>query len=191
MINKTVFLDRDGVINRDSPDYIKSWEEFEFLPGSLQAIRDLTEHHFTQILITNQSVINRKLVTPEGLAHIFSKMTRAIEAEGGKITDIFYCPHMPGENCACRKPAPGLIFSAQQAHNIDLASAYFVGDSQKDIECAKQAGCGFSVLVRTGNGTSAIKSLELAGRIPDHVADNLLSASRWIISHARTHPGSS
>jgi len=180
---KTVFLDRDGVINRDSSSYIKSWKEFEFLPGSLEAIKLLTEENFTIILITNQSVINRGMVTQSGLMHIFSNMKEAILKKGGKITDIFYCPHMPKENCSCRKPAPGMVLSAQKKYNLDLSSSYFVGDSAKDIECAKRAGCGSSILVRTGNGADAIKELAKTGRAPDHVALDLLEAAKKIITH--------
>lgn len=180
---KTVFLDRDGVINRDSSSYIKSWKEFEFLPGSLEAIKLLTEESFTIILITNQSVINRGMVTQTGLMHIFSNMKEAILKKGGKITDIYYCPHMPNENCSCRKPAPGMVLSAQKKYNIDLSSSYFVGDSTKDIECAKRAGCGYSILVRTGNGPEAIKELTKTGREPDHVAADLLEAVEKIITH--------
>jgi D-glycero-D-manno-heptose 1,7-bisphosphate phosphatase len=179
---KTVFLDRDGVINRDSADYIKSWEEFEFLPGSLEAIKLLTEEHFTIFLITNQSVINRGMVTQSGLMYIFTKMKETIIKRGGKITDIFYCPHMPDENCSCRKPAPGMVLSAQKKYNIDLSSSYFVGDSTKDIECAKRAGCGYSILVKTGNGPEAIKELTKIGNAPNHLAENLLEAAQIIIT---------
>lgn len=187
---KTVFLDRDGVINRDSSSYIKSWNEFEFLPGSLEAIKLLTEENFTIILITNQSVINRGMVTQSSLMHIFSNMKKAISKKGGKITDIFYCPHMPNENCSCRKPAPGMVLSAQKKYNLDLSSSYFVGDSAKDIECAKCAGCGYSILVRTGNGTGAIKELAKSGRAPDHVAVDLLEAAKKIITHFKSENSS-
>ena len=182
-VKKTVFLDRDGVINRDSSDYIKSLKEFEFIPGSLKALTLLTENHFTIILISNQSIINRGMVPKSRLKYIFSMMKKTIKAQGGKLTDIFYCPHKPEENCSCRKPAPGMVLSAQIKYNLDLSSSYFVGDSAKDIECAKRAGCGYSILVRTGNGPEAIKELTKAGRAPDHVAVDLLEATKKIITH--------
>ena len=182
-VKKTVFLDRDGVINRDSPDYIKSWEEFEFLPGSLEALKLLTENHFTIILISNQSIINRGMIPKSRLKYIFSMMKKTIKAQGGKLTDIFYCPHKPEENCSCRKPAPGMVLSAQKKYNLDLASSYFVGDNAKDIECAKNAGCGYSILVKTGNEQKALKSLTQTNNTPDHVTENLLEAARLIINH--------
>ncbi len=181
LLKNVVFLDRDGVINRDSPDYIKNWPEFEFLPGSLAAIANLTLKGFTIILITNQSMINRGISTREDLEHMHAMMIREVESAGGKISDIFYCPHAPVENCACRKPKPGLIHAAQEAWRIDLDSAHMVGDSPKDIECAINAGCGRAILVKTGNGASAAKVLQRKGIPPDYIAENLFDAANWII----------
>jgi len=179
---KTVFLDRDGVINRDSSAYIKSWEEFEFIPGSLDAIKLLTDEMFTIIIITNQSIVNRGMATKNDLEQIFLNMKDAITRKGGKITDIFYCPHTPDENCSCRKPAPGMVFTAQKKYNIDLSRSCFVGDSEKDMECAKRAGCGCSVLVRTGSGPEAVTALANTGSAPDYVADDLLQAAKIIVT---------
>lgn len=176
-----VFLDRDGVINRDSPDYIKSWEEFEFLPGSIEAIRLLTQTGFKIIIITNQSIINRHMATLQTLEHLFSMMQRELKREGGLITDIFFCPHRPDENCACRKPSPGMILQAQKKHGIDLAASTMIGDSAKDIQCAIRAGCGRTILVQTGNGIEDQKRLEMRNISPDRVARDLLDAARWLI----------
>ncbi|MCK4467376.1 MAG: HAD family hydrolase, partial [Desulfobacterales bacterium] len=139
---RVVFLDRDGVINRDSPDYIKSWEEFEFFPKSIEAIKLLNLNGFTTIIITNQSVINRNMVSKEGLEHIHALMKKEIKSGGGDIKDIFYCPHVPEDGCDCRKPEPGLILQAQKKYQIDLPASTMVGDNAKDIECARRAGCG-------------------------------------------------
>ena len=114
LLKRVVFLDRDGVINQDSPDYIKNWAEFHFLPGSLTAIRNLTDKGFTPIVITNQSAVNRQLITAKRLADIHAKMIAAIRSRGGEIKDIFFCPHTPEESCNCRKPKPGLILEAQR-----------------------------------------------------------------------------
>jgi D-glycero-D-manno-heptose 1,7-bisphosphate phosphatase len=132
----TVFLDRDGTVNRDLPGYIKSWSEFEFLPGSIEAVRDLTLNGFRVIIITNQSAVARNLLSLKELEYIHAMMRKALESKGGKITDVFYCSHMPDDNCACRKPKPGLIYRAQEKYRIDLASAVMVGDSARDIEGA-------------------------------------------------------
>lgn len=179
---KIVFLDRDGVINEDSPNYIKNWSEFKFLPGSLDAIKSLSQNGFKIIIISNQSIVNRKMVSRQALDGIFSRMTSAVESAGGKISDIYYCPHVPEEKCTCRKPLPGLIQKAQRAHHIELSSAVMVGDSAKDIECAKQAGCGTAILVKTGNGVEAEKQLAAEKIFPDVVVRDLRDAADWIIA---------
>jgi D-glycero-D-manno-heptose 1,7-bisphosphate phosphatase len=177
-----VFLDRDGVINRDSPDYIKSWSEFEFLPGSLMALKLLTLNRFTIIIITNQSVIHRKMVSENGLNFIHEMMKKTVQSKGGEIKDIFYCPHIPEDRCDCRKPKPGLIYRAKKTYRIDLDSSYMVGDSAKDIECAINAGCGSAILVKTGNGVTAEKLLKEKMIQPDVIVPNLLEAVNWIIN---------
>jgi len=181
---KVVFIDRDGVINRDSNTYIKSWSEFRFLPHSLQALEKLARHNFRSFLITNQSAINRKLITPETLTQIHCNMMAEIAAAGGRIDDIFFCPHLPREDCDCRKPKPGLIRAAQKKYNIHLASSYMIGDSAKDIICAHRAGCGCALLVKTGNYNTAVTALASAGIRPDHHASDLYDAVNWIITHA-------
>lgn len=178
---KTVFLDRDGVINVDSPDYIKSWKEFAFIDGSLEAIRRLTQNDFQIFLVTNQSMINRGMVPLSELEYMFSMMKQEIHAWGGRITDIFYCPHTPEDHCRCRKPLPGLIQQAQNAYEIDMDRAFMVGDSVRDIECGRNAGCGKSILVLSGNGPEAREILTRKGIFPDHIAENLLDAAQWII----------
>jgi D-glycero-D-manno-heptose 1,7-bisphosphate phosphatase len=181
-----VFLDRDGVINRDSAHYIKSWDEFFFLPRSLKAIEVLTQNGFSIIIISNQSAVGRKMITPTELEVIHEQMLKTIHSKGGIITDIFFCPHLPEEDCNCRKPKPGMIHRAQKAHRIHLASACMVGDSEKDIECAKMAGCGTVVLVRTGNGIRAEKVLIQRQIFPDYVASDLYDAACWMILHLKT-----
>ena len=181
MLKKVVFLDRDGVINRDSPDYIKSWAEFEFLPGSIDAIRRLSASGFTIIVITNQSAINRGMVPVRELEHMHKRMRQAVAEGGGEIRDIFFCPHTPDEGCDCRKPLPGLIHSAQKAYHADLSDACMVGDNATDILCARNAGCARAVLVRTGNFLAAEKILAENKIRPDHVADDLSRAADWIM----------
>jgi D-glycero-D-manno-heptose 1,7-bisphosphate phosphatase len=183
-LDKVVFLDRDGVINHDSPDYIKSWEEFDFLPGSLEAIRLLTRQGFHLILITNQSILHRGMVPADVLHHIHERLRVAVEAAGGRIEDIFFCPHRPDENCDCRKPRPGLVLQARARHGIDLSRSIMIGDSATDILCGRRAGCGATVLVRTGKGVAAEQELAEQGVRPDAVAADLLEAARMILARA-------
>jgi D-glycero-D-manno-heptose 1,7-bisphosphate phosphatase len=185
-LKNVVFLDRDGVINHDSPDYIKSWSEFEFLPGSLKGLRQLTLNRFPIIIITNQSVIHRKMVTKKNLDFIHDMMKKTVQLNGGEIKDIFYCPHIPEDGCDCRKPNPGLIYRAKKRYRIELETSIMVGDSVKDIECARNAGCGTAILVKTGNGVTAEKILKEKMIHPDVIVRNLLEAVNWIVT--RNHP---
>jgi D-glycero-D-manno-heptose 1,7-bisphosphate phosphatase len=180
----TVFLDRDGVINRDSTDYIKRWEEFSFLPRSIDAIALLADHGLGIMIITNQSIIGRGWVPSSGLEDIHRRMVTAIEAKGGRIDAIYYCPHHPDAGCDCRKPEPGLILNARTDHGLDLARAVMVGDSAKDIECARRAGCGAAVLVKTGNYDTAIEILAGLDITPDFVAHDLRDAAAWILKRS-------
>jgi len=182
LLRKVVFLDRDGTINRDSADYVKSRSEFELLPGSIEAIKKLTDHGFTSIVITNQSALARGLTTLEELNAMHDMMCRAIAARGGKITDIFFCRHMPDEGCGCRKPAPGLIQQACRKYGIDLADSTMVGDSAKDIACGRNAGCGRTLLVKSGIHPDVERELKKASISADHVADDLRTAVAWIVA---------
>lgn len=182
MREKVVFLDRDGVINRDSPDYVKSVAEFEFLPRSLEAIRLLTENGFSVVVITNQSIIGRKLASPAALEAIHRHLIDTVKDYGGQIRDIFFCPHTPEDKCDCRKPRPGLIQQANRSYSVNLSDTVMVGDSVKDIQCARAAGCGAAVLVRTGNGEAAAKALQEKGVFFDYLAEDLHEAALWILS---------
>ena len=180
ILNKVVFLDRDGVINRDSPAYIKSREEFEFLPGSLTALARLHKTGYNVIVITNQSAVNRGMISLKELDGMHRMMTNTIQRHGGQIRDIYYCPHRPDEGCDCRKPKPGLILKACNQYKIDLNHSIMVGDSVKDIECARNAGCAKAVLVKTGNGPKSEKELSVRGLKADYVAKDLENAVDWI-----------
>lgn len=180
--NRTIFLDRDGVINRDSPDYIKNWDEFQFLPGSLEALNLLTRQGADIIIITNQSIINRGMVPPEVLQDTHDRLRQAVARTGGRIKDIFFCPHRPDEDCSCRKPRPGLLLQARDRYGLDLGSSIMVGDSAKDIESGIRAGCGATILVRTGNGPTAQSELYARQLQPTTMADDLLAAARMIIA---------
>ena len=183
-LKRVVFLDRDGVINRDSPDYIKNWDEFQFLPGSLEALCLLSQAGFRLIIITNQSLIGRGMVPLTVLEETHRKLKAAVAAAGGDILDIFFCPHRPDEACDCRKPAPGLIQQACRRYGIDPADSVMIGDSVKDMLCGCNAGCGTTILVRTGNGLRAEKELAELHIRPDMVAADLLDAARYLLGRA-------
>jgi D-glycero-D-manno-heptose 1,7-bisphosphate phosphatase len=151
-----IFLDRDGVINIDTVLYIKSPEQWSPLPHSLEAMVKLHLHGYQIIIITNQSGLARQFFDEKTLLAIHHKMETALSALGGKITDIFYCPHHPYDHCACRKPKPGMFLQARDKYGIDLSTTYFVGDNHSDVIAAQNAGCK-PLLVLTGKGADVLK----------------------------------
>ena len=137
----TVFLDRDGVINRRRPDHVKSWEEFEFLPGSLEALAQLREIEARVIVITNQAAVGRGLIGQEDLARLHSRMTEIVRESGGLIEGIYACPHLPEARCACRKPGTELFMRASSELGVDLNDSFMIGDSPTDVLAANAVGC--------------------------------------------------
>ncbi|MDR1162354.1 MAG: D-glycero-beta-D-manno-heptose 1,7-bisphosphate 7-phosphatase [Candidatus Accumulibacter sp.] len=148
---KFVILDRDGVINRDSDDFVKSPDEWEAIPKSLEAMAKLTQAGYRVVIATNQSGIGRGLFDMDTLNAIHNKMRDALQALGGRIDAIFYCPHTDAANCACRKPKPGLFLAIAERFDVDLKSVCVVGDSLRDIEAPAALGAR-PVLVLTGKG---------------------------------------
>jgi D-glycero-D-manno-heptose 1,7-bisphosphate phosphatase len=180
---RAVFLDRDGVINENRNDHVKNWSEFCFLPGACDAIAQLSQAGFPVFVITNQAVINRGLVSPETLADINRRMVREIEARGGRIRAIAFCPHRPDEGCSCRKPRPGLLLRLAREHDVALRSSLLVGDALSDIEAGQAVGCE-TTLVLTGRGREELSRAKLDGRNGFRVATDLKSAVRAYLSHS-------
>ncbi len=146
-----VVLDRDGVINRDSADFIKCADEWQALPGSLAAIARLCRAGYRVVIASNQSGVGRGLITPAALAEIDARMRAAIESSGGRLAGVWYCPHRPDAGCACRKPRPGLLEQIGAHFGCPMTGVPVVGDSLRDIEAARAVGAR-PILVRTGNG---------------------------------------
>ena len=140
-MTKAIFLDRDGVINQERKDYVKKLDEFKILDKTSDAINIIKSHGFLVIIITNQSAINRKLVSVETLNKIHEKLQSYLERYDTSFDGVYFCPHTPSENCECRKPKPGLILQAVIDFQIDLSESYMIGNSETDIHAAKNAGC--------------------------------------------------
>ena len=172
---KVIVLDRDGVVNRDSGEYIKSASEWLPLPGSIEAIADLSLAGFMVALATNQSGLARGLFDFSALDAMHEKFRKLVESEGGAIDGIFICPHGPDEGCLCRKPATGLLKQIEAEFDRSLRGCWFVGDSLRDLQAARAHGCK-PVLVRTGNGLETEKLLTSNGLIEIDVFDDLHQA---------------
>lgn len=162
MAEPLVILDRDGVINRDSAEFVKTPEEWLPLPGSIEAIAALSRAGVRVCVITNQSGIGRGLFDHDTLRAINDRMQSLVREQGGEIHRIEFCPHHPDDNCECRKPRPGMFLSLAKELGVALAGVPAVGDSLRDLQAARAAGAR-PVLVLTGNGERTRRSLERAG----------------------------
>ena len=158
---KLVILDRDGVINFDSEHFIKSPAEWKPIPGSLEAIARLTQAGFKVVVASNQSGIDRGLFDMDTLNAIHEKMHRAVQAQGGRIDAVFYCPHASAANCTCRKPRPGMFERIGACFNADLSGAYAIGDSLRDLQASAAVGAK-PILVLTGKG----ETTQAEGNLP-------------------------
>ncbi len=176
---KLIVLDRDGVINEDSPDYIRSPDSWQPIPGSMQAIAKLKAYGYKIAVATNQSGIARGYFTLETLKAIHDKMLLEIRAALGDIDEIFICPHGPDDNCSCRKPKTGLLVQAAQKFQISPAEMLVIGDSWRDIEAARSFGANAIFVFSSGKTADKLKAEQL--KIP--VYNNLLLAVEDFCQH--------
>lgn len=148
---KIIILDRDGVINEDSEDYIKSADEFRCYPASIRAIARLCAAGWRAVVVSNQSGIGRGLFAEQDLFAMHAKLEKQLGDSGAALAGIFYCPHTPEDGCDCRKPGTGLLARAERSLGVDLKGSHFVGDRLSDLRAARNYDC-VPVLVRTGKG---------------------------------------
>jgi D-glycero-D-manno-heptose 1,7-bisphosphate phosphatase len=176
-----VILDRDGVLNREAEDggFVREPAEFHWLAGALEALALMRGAGVRLSVATNQSAVGRGLVSEAQLGAIHARMQAEAAAHGGALDAVLVCPHAPQEQCACRKPAPGLIQAALERAGIPAADSLVVGDDGRDIEAARRAGVG-AVLVRSGKGRRAEKHL-----VNTAVYDDLLEVARAIVAQGR------
>jgi len=139
--NRAIFLDRDGILNKDRSDYVKNIDELEIFPNIGKCIRRINKQGFLVIVITNQSAIGRKLTTSNDVENIHEHIQKFLEKFNAKIDAFYYCPHRPTDNCSCRKPKPGLLLKAANDFSIDLENSWMIGDHDRDIESGLNAGC--------------------------------------------------
>lgn len=177
---RLIILDRDGVINHDDPDHIRSPKAWRPIEGSLEAIARFTHAGWRVAVASNQSGIGRGLFDYGDLFAIHDKMIRMAAELGGRIDGVFFCPHGPDDGCDCRKPAPGLLTEIGERLGADLASVPVVGDAWRDIEAARTAGA-IPILVRTGNGRTTEK--EHRDELADvAVYDDLAAAAEALLT---------
>jgi D-glycero-D-manno-heptose 1,7-bisphosphate phosphatase len=185
---KLVILDRDGTINADSEDFIKSPQEWEPLPGALEAIARMNHAGWHVAIASNQSGLGRGLFDVGSLNAMHAKMHKLLSAHGGRVDAIFYCPHTPDDNCSCRKPLPGLFEQIGERFGVDLKGTPVVGDGLRDLQAAAAVG-GEPHLVLTGKGA------EFRGRaLPDtfppgtRVHEDLAAFAEWLVNRPAARP---
>ncbi len=177
---KAVFVDRDGVINRNRRNYVKSWQEFVFLPNAIEALVELTSYGLSIVVLTNQAGVNRGIVERKSIEAIHARMVDALEARGARIDGVLFCPHRPDEGCGCRKPQPGLLYQAASTLGIELSQSYMIGDALTDIQAGQAAGCR-TTLVLTGRGWPQFLSPKARGVKGYTVSRDLKHAVRGIL----------
>ena len=177
---RLIVLDRDGVINHDSEQFIKSAAEWKPIDGSLEAIALLSESGFTVAVASNQSGIGRRLFDRSALASIHRKMRHAVQAAGGSIDSIVWCPHLPEDRCDCRKPAPGLLRRLGRRYGVSMEGVPVIGDSERDLAAARAVGAR-PVLVLSGNGRRTKAELDRL-LVPVEHYDDLLAAARALVN---------
>ncbi|PMZ96786.1 MULTISPECIES: D-glycero-beta-D-manno-heptose 1,7-bisphosphate 7-phosphatase [unclassified Pseudomonas] len=174
---KLLILDRDGVINHDSDAYIKSLEEWVPIPGSIEAIAQLSKAGWTVAVATNQSGIARGYYSPETLEAMHARLRALVAEQGGEVGLIVHCPHGPDAGCDCRKPKPGMLLAIAEHYQVPLAGVWFVGDSKGDLEAALAVDAQ-PVLVKTGKGE---RTLEKGVAQTTLIFDDLAAIAREII----------
>ena len=180
---KAIFIDRDGVINKDpggwtEHSYVTDWKDFHFLPGVFDALKMLKEKGIRIIVASNQGGVSKGFYTEEKLNEINDLMLNQINKNGGKIEEVFYCIHKDEDNCNCRKPRPGMLEMAAKKYKIDLKTTYFIGDGKTDVMAGKKIGCR-TILVLSGK--SSLKDVEGWEEKPDYIFKDLLEAVNWLI----------
>ncbi|MFQ5630978.1 MAG: D-glycero-beta-D-manno-heptose 1,7-bisphosphate 7-phosphatase [bacterium] len=182
-----VFLDRDGTVNEEI-NYLGTIEQFKFIAGAVNAIRLLNQAGLKTIVITNQAGVARGYYDENRVRQIHDFMEEELRSKGARLDGVFYCPHHPtaglGEykiDCHCRKPKPGMVEQAAADLHIDLRKSYVIGDKMSDLQAGLAVGCR-TILVRTGYGEKMVKELMEKDFQPDHIANDILAAVRWILS---------
>lgn len=179
-MTRLVILDRDGVINHDSDEFIKSADEWRAIDGSIDAISRLNAADLTVAVASNQSGIGRGLLSEDDLAGIHDKMRNEVERRGGRIDRIVYCPHLPNAGCDCRKPGPGMLLELANYYGVSLDEVPFIGDSLRDLQAAESAGA-MPILVLTGYGERARQEMVATGMTAP-VFDDLAAAVDDLLS---------
>ena len=179
-MHRAVFLDRDGVLIKNRADYIRDWSHVTLLPLTVNALQGFHRESLKIIIVTNQSAVGRGLISFETAQDINNRLTRTIKENGGWIDAVYMCPHQPQDQCACRKPQPGLLLQAARELSLDLRSSWMVGDAWSDLLAGQLAGVQGTIMVKTGRGSIQLRGDQPAEIKPFVVCDDLFGAYQAI-----------
>lgn len=180
-----VFLDRDGVIIENRANYVRSWADVAIYDQALEALAYISRYPLKIVIITNQSVIGRGLISLATAVEINAHLVDEIRKAGGRVDGVFVCPHSPEDYCTCRKPKPGLFFQAAQELSLDLPHSILVGDALSDIKAGRAAGLEQSILVRTGLGSQQLLLPEAISLQPFPIFDTLSDALLDLVANLK------
>jgi len=151
-----VFLDRDGVLIENRPDYVRNWSQVTILPSAISALSSIKHTGYKVIVVTNQSAIGRGIISYDAAREINARLVEAIRERGGQIDRVYMCPHMPEDHCNCRKPRPGLIFQAAEELSLDLHHSWLIGDAWSDLLAGQAAELYGVIMLKTGRGAEQL-----------------------------------
>ncbi len=178
-LQRFVLVDRDGVINRLANGWVTRWEDFQFLPRALEALRALRERQYKTVVVSNQSGVGRGHLSQKRLDRITARFRKEIERHGGKIEEVYYCIHRPEDGCECRKPRPGLLLEAQKKYGFHFERTFLIGDSEVDWQAGRAIGCPV-ILVRGRDGPKEF----VGGLQPEIWVQDLYEAVQYVLSHS-------
>lgn len=184
---KTIFIDRDGVINKDPGgwtrhQYVTELKDFHFLPGALEALALLNRNRVQVIIVSNQAGVNKGFFTKERLDEITCMMLSEVKKAGGKISEAYYCIHTNEDNCKCRKPRPGMLEQAIKKYGVTPRDTYIIGDSEVDVLAGRSAGLNTMFVL---SGKTAMDEMRKWSVKPDYIFKDLLEAVKWLLVKER------
>ena len=178
----SIFLDRDGVLIENRSDYVRDWSQVKIIPEAIRALSLAPIKKYKVVIITNQSVVGRGLISLKTALEINQRLINLIRDHGGQIDGVYMCPHKPEDGCSCRKPLPGLLLQAAKDLSLDLQRSWMIGDAWSDVLAGTAAGMRGTILLKTGRGTAQLLQGRLEEVTGNLVCDNLPLALQAIFS---------
>ena len=164
-----IFLDRDGVLIENRPDYVRDWSQVKIIPEAIHALSLAVARSYKIVIVTNQSAVGRGLVLQANAEGINRRLVDLIHHHGGQVEGIYMCPHKPDDDCLCRKPKPGLLLQAVRELSLDLQRSWMIGDAWSDLQAGQRAGVRHTILLKTGRGGE-----QLLQPCPEEIANHLI-----------------